>query len=515
MKKLIFSLIISFFSLQFVVFAQVENINIYHPVYKFLERLELLGLTETYNLNDLPLRKGVIMDILNNADKNKESLSPSDINTLNLYLSEFDNLNIQSASIFKSNSDSNQVLSVEMLSKKEKFIYLYRDSTTFTSIKPLGSLDMIAVSNDTSQFSRSLIGNLGFRFSGTINNQIGYNLQATNGILLNGNRDLVLYDPKYSKNVKFIYYKSDLDFTESHVNYQKDWFNASIGREYRLTGAAYFNRFILSDFSTSFDAISLGADFSGFKYKFTHASLLGFVNKAGTWETGFGISIPPKYLAMHRFSVNGYWGEFSFFETVVYSDRQIDLAYLNPLSFFKSLEHALRDRDNSGIGLDFTYRFLDIFQLKGTYFLDDVRFEMIGKEYWGNKSSVNIGLGAAIPYGFDLKAEYARVEPYTYSHFNRQNAMVNDGYLFSSSLLPNSDRISLGIVWWFSERYPIEFEYSYTRHGENIYDSEGNIIRNVGGDPLFTKLAEDSDVVQFLDGEQQQTSNLKLVLLMK
>ena len=152
MKKLIFSLIISFFSLQFVVFAQVENINIYHPVYKFLERLELLGLTETYNLNDLPLRKGVIMDILNNADKNKESLSPSDINTLNLYLSEFDNLNIQSASIFKSNSDSNQVLSVEMLSKKEKFIYLYRDSTTFTSIKPLGSLDMIAVSNDTSQF---------------------------------------------------------------------------------------------------------------------------------------------------------------------------------------------------------------------------------------------------------------------------------------------------------------------------------------------------------------------------
>ena len=83
---------------------------------------------------------------------------------------------------------------------------------------------------------------------------------------------------------------------------------------------------------------------------------------------------------------------------------------------------------------------------------------MIGKNYWGNKSAFNIGAMAALAGGFDAGIEYSRIEPYTYSHFNRQNSMTNDGFLFSTYLMPNSDKYSLFMDWWWGNRYPLELE---------------------------------------------------------
>jgi hypothetical protein len=82
--------------------------------------------------------------------------------------------------------------------------------------------------------------------------------------------------------------------------------------------------------------------------------------------------------------------------------------------------------------------------------------------------------------------EYTRVEPYTFTNYNPQNANTNDDILFGSMIPPNADRISFLLDYFFGERYPIKFKYSYTRHGNNIYDEEGNLIRNVGGDPRQT-----------------------------
>jgi len=504
--------VILFFLINLISYSQIENIKVGHPVYKFLLRLENLGLTEDINLNDLPLQKKDILFILNNALNKKNNLKENDIIIINRFLKEFENNLINSTELIPSKSDSNQIFFDNIFSDKEKHIFLYRDSNIFTSIKPLASLDFFYLKNDTLYDNNySLIGNLGIRLSGSIDNLLGYNLQATNGTLITGNRNVAITDNNYAKNVKFIYYNSDIDFTESHIILEKDWFTAYLGRESRLIGSGFYNHLIVNDNSTPFDMLSLKAKFKGFTYKFSHNSLIGFINKSGYWETGFNISIIPKYMVFHKFSINGNWGEFSFYETVVYSNRNIDLAYLNPLSFLKSLEHALRDRDNSGMGLDLNLRFLNNFQLKANYFLDDIRFEMIGKNYWGNKSSFNIGLAYSNDLGFDIKTEYVRIEPFTYSHFNRFNSMMTDGFLYSSYLYPNSDRITIGLDWWFlGGRYPLEIQYSYTRHGKNIIDEQGNIIKNVGGDPNYTKEYEHPGIVYFLDGDLETTNNLNI-----
>jgi hypothetical protein len=282
---------------------------------------------------------------------------------------------------------------------------------------------------------------------------------------------------------------------------QYDWFYAIIGRETRLVGSGLSQRLFMSSNAPPSDALSLGARFNNFEYRFTHGSLLALPDSSS--ETGVEARIPAKYMATHRFALKPSWGEIAFWEGVIYSGRNIDLAYLNPLSFMKSLEHALHDRDNSMMGGDLTLRPLAGLQLKASYLLDDVVFSEIGKSYWSNKSAWNAAVIASLPGAIDLGIEYSRIEPYTFSHFNQKNSVTSDSLIVGSYLLPNSDETSILMQWWWGGRYPLEARLSYMRHGKNIYDTNGNLIKNVGGDPLLVRRSEDPFTVSFLDGERE------------
>lgn len=487
----------------YISFSQVENLQIAHPVYKLLERAESKGYLKNITMNDLPLQRSQVIEALNQIESKRNSLSDSEKSTLDNFLLEFGIKKQKSFTLFSSSSDTNQILFDGLFSDDEKFVYRYIDSKHSVSLSPLASSDNIIRYNDGSH-NAVIIGHLGFRLFGTLGNSLGYNLRVTNGSVLSGDKDISFIDQYYSQNIKFAILNSDVDYTESHIRYQNDWFYAGIGREYRLTGSGYRTRLVMSDNSPAFDALTLGARFHGFEYKFMHSSLLALPQTHFGWETGPNIEIVPKYMVTHRFSVRPSWGEISFWENIIYSNRFYDLAYLNPLSFLKSLEHSLRDRDNSGMGVDATIRIFDNLQIKGTYFLDDVIFSNIGTGYWGNKSALNVGLMYSPDLPVDLGIEYTRVEPFTFSHFNVQNSMTNDGFLVGSYLQPNSDKLSFfGNIWW-GNRFPIEFNISYLRHGKNIYDSQGNLVRNVGGSALQTRRSEDPyDGYFLLDGDAE------------
>ena len=98
--------------------------------------------------------------------------------------------------------------------------------------------------------------------------------------------------------------------------------------------------------------------------------------------------------------------------------------------------------------------------------LDDLIFSKIGTDYWGNKAAYSLGALYAFP-SWNIGAEYAKVYPYTYSHFNVQNSMTSDGQIITGSLAPNSDELSLFGSLWYGNRYPIQFLISYRRHGAN------------------------------------------------
>jgi hypothetical protein len=294
--------------------------------------------------------------------------------------------------------------------------------------------------------------------------------------------------------------KSDFDFVESHIRLQSDWFYAIIGRETRQVGSGIIQSIFLSDNAPPMDAFSVGARFSNFEYRFDHFSMIAY--PVGANQIGSTAIIPPKYLSMHTFSYRPRWGELSYIQSITYSGRSAELAYMTPLSFTKSLEHSLHDRDKAMMGFFGNIRPFPNFQIEASWLLEDIIISRIGTGYWSNKTAWNFGAAYSLPLNLDLGIEYARVEPYTFTHFNYQNNRTNDGVLYGTYLYPNSDEKSLLLRWFWGGRYPVVLKAGYIRHGENITDSTGKIIKNVGGDPRYVlELPRDSETVTFLDGK--------------
>jgi hypothetical protein len=506
MKKCLIIFLLLYLSTFTFSFSQVEHVVVQHPVYQFLEYNYTRGILENFSLSSLPLQRKEIQDALKIIRENGSILSEADKKTLALFEKEFELSSRQNATIFFSKSDSNQLIFSRILTDDEKYIYRYSDSSNSVSLIPLGSVENINKLNQNNEYDKVLLGNLGFRLYGTIDNSLGYGLQVTNGVVLAGTRNLAVEESKITRNIKFSLLNSDFDFSESHIRYSKNWFHFIFSRETRLIGSGLRQKLIISDNAPPMDGISLGARFSTFEYRYSHFKLLGQADS--NIPVGAFTDIPPKYFVLQKFTFKPSWGDLTYFHSIVYSGRELEFAYLNPLSFLKSIEHALRDRDKTTMGFDFNINPLRNLQISGTWMLEDIIISKIGTGFWSNKTAWNISMKYSLPFSADIGIEYTRIEPYMFTHFNVQNNRTNDGYLFGTYLYPNSDETALQFRWFWGNRYPLIVSVIYQRHGNNIYDENGNLVRNVGGDPFYVRKPQDSETVVFLDGDR--TNNLSV-----
>jgi len=488
--------------------SQVEHVPLANPVYEFLLRAETKGYMPNGSMAVLPLQKKEITSVLKKMADNITVLSESEKDALNQYLLEFDITRNSDAVLIDSQTDSLSLFS-ENFFKKDKSIYRY-DAEHSVNIDPLVSVDFRYDLQDGIQRD-ILLANWGFRVNGTLSGHLGYFVQATNGSSFGGSRELALEDTRLRQNVKFGDLESDFDFTESHIRYEYDWFYAYIGRENRQWGPGLRNNMIISNLIPPMDQLSLGARFRNFEYRFTQGGLLSF--PVGLTPNGFTAEYIDKYFVHHRAALRPEWGEIAFWETVIYSDRNWDLAYWNPLSFLKSVEHSLRDRDNSLMGIDATIRPIDDWQIKGSFLLDDIVFSEIGTGYWSNKWAWNIAVFNSSIDNLDLALEYSRTEPYTFSHFLELNNYTHDQYQIGSSVLPNSHQLAARANIWWGQRYPITIEAAFTQHGANIMDGD-SLVRNVGGDPKYgyRGIEKDEFYVEFLDGDLQENIRITTTL---
>ena len=457
--------------------ANVEHIHISNPVYDYLLRAQARGFIPNSSLAQLPLQRKEIIDFLDRIKSHENELTNSEILILRKYLNEF----------------GIPFGTVDSLKYRRKINLNFNYKQHNMRVEPLASADARSGDGET-----ATIGNGGFRISGTLGNKLGYNLQATNGTVVSGSRDLLLLDQQLSQNIKFARLNSDFDFTESHVRLDLDWFYMGIARERRLYGNGLFEKLYISNNAPPMDAVFAGVKINNVEYRFLHGSLISFPITDASLNS-FG-QFPPKYFAMHRFSWRPSWGELAVWEGMIYHDRPMDLAYLNPFAFYKSIEHSLRDRDNSMMGIDANYRPFKNLQLFGNFVLDDIIFSEIGNGYWSNKWAYSFGAMYTSEFNLDLGLEYARVEPFMYTHYNYQNSAVNDSSQFMGYLPPNSDQITLQTRYWWESRYPIKLDFSYYRHGSDVYEGDSLVVE-AGGDIFNPNADNDPWTVEFLGGD--------------
>jgi hypothetical protein len=508
-------IIIILLSLYKISIAQAEYVPYNHPVYDFLERMDAEQIITGYNSIERPKNRKQISNYLQQVIEKSNLLSTVDQKILEDYKTEYEfelsgTLN-NSESLIGSSDFS-------FISQKEKYLY--------SLIKPeKGTLfiNMIVDINNIYEKDKQQGKNYfatyvkyGGQIRGTILDRIGFSIKGTNG--------KVLGDKEAAENInelKFSYkYNLDpsnhsgtdyVDNTEGYLAADFDFLQFKIGRDRKQIGYGPIN-YLLSDNSPQFDYISFDLEFQPLTFSYFHGKLLGGINYQQDTVQGGIKNISDKYIGYHRIGIN-VSRDFSFGlgELIIYSNRSIDLGYLNPFNFYKSVEHADQDRDNSLLFVDLMNNSIKGLKLFGSVLIDDIDFGKIGTGWYGNELLYDFTMYSSNLYNIlplDLYIQYIRCEPYVYTHRIHDNSYTNTIYGLADPIQPNSDIITARLNFNPNYRLSLYAEFSYSRHGANELNNDGTIRKNVGGNVLIGHRENDATEVHFLEGDREYYRSL-------
>ena len=177
---------------------------------------------------------------------------------------------------------------------------------------------------------------------------------------------------------------------------------------------------LLSDFSNNYPFLELNWRIWKFHYRNLFAELTA---GPGSRPVG-GQPFPKKYLASHHLSINlGERVTVGLFEAVVLSREEgFDLAYLNPIILYRTIEQSVGSPDNALVGLTARYRTKFRTELYGQLMLDEFVFNELFVErrgWWANKWAYQLGARYVDAFGLDqldLTVERNVARPFIYSH---------------------------------------------------------------------------------------------------
>lgn len=142
--------------------------------------------------------------------------------------------------------------------------------------------------------------------------------------------------------------------------------------------------------------------------------------------------LPKKYTATHYLSIQPAKGlEVGLFESIIFARQDhFEFQYLNPIIFYRTIEHSLDSPDNAMLGLNVRYNLLKKYQVYGQLLLDEFKISEFTSDdgWWGNKYGVQLGLKAVNLFNIDhldFQYEFNRVRPYTYGHRSQISEDIN------------------------------------------------------------------------------------------
>lgn len=197
------------------------------------------------------------------------------------------------------------------------------------------------------------------------------------------------------------------------------YFNIQFGYDRNFFGDGY-RSLILSDFATNYLFLKINTRI----WKLNYTNL--FMELTPKFRSNPGnLLLPKKYAAMHRLSVNATrWLNIGLFESIVYGRvNNLEISYLNPIIFLRSIEQQNGSVDNALLGLDYKINVGHQGQIYGQIMLDEFVLKQIksGNGWWANKFGIQAGgkiINAFSVKNLDLQGEVNVIRPYTYSHFD-------------------------------------------------------------------------------------------------
>lgn len=467
------------------------NVPLSNPVYHFLDRMETLGILDNILDGVKPFDRGHVAGLLVEVNEHREGLTNIDKENLDNYMLDF-RFEIDPSkkyrqiegekswyspfSSFKQVKNDLYRFFARHQPEEQNHVFLWEDSTNSFYFDFAYDItydqknDNINRSKDVMTFEArgSITGNFGYMVNVSMANIHG-NFQYRNSdpFLKNtwrNNREEVTYFDRSGGDIGLSTPYVDLHFAVQPTTW----------------GLGESGSLILSDNVEQYPYISIGKYWSWGSFVFMHGKLLSEIT--GRSDEGQA-QHPDKWIASNRFEFSPLTGmAVGLTGVIIYGNRSADWAYLLPINYFRAVEHTLRDRDNALLALDLESRIFDGVKVYGTLFLDELRKDKLGSDWYGNKHGFQVGLHLADPLGIaNLAArfEYVAVMPWVYTHKYKVNRYINDGAPLGYWSGPNSEVFYLHLEKQFSRRLNTGVRLWQWKHGQNYEDE------NIGGDILL------------------------------
>jgi len=464
MYRLLGLIVLSIFSFQFsICYAQrIPQAIEYTEIYDFLEELTTDGVIHS-NAAIKPYTRDHIARLLAEAQSKDSLLSKRQKDDLQFYLQDYA-LELDTLPVYSSYGHrhvTQWITPVSNLSLADPSLHiLTKDKIFKMRVRPILGMDL----------SYNKHGLLMHRWYGAeIQMDIAHHLSIWGSIRdnswsgqgISGSR---ITQPQFLNNLPGVQYKEANyggDFSDSRggISLYAWWGSIGVQRERITWGDAQHCSNILSAHNPAVPMVTLQlTPCKWFQFDYFHAWLPSNVidstyyyseqQKEGVSEREYRPA--NKFMAANMFTFMPIkYIQFSFGNSIIYAERNVQAAYFIPIAFYKSLDHLLTkglrtENQNSQAFATITVRPTDHLRLYGSFFLDEFKFSRLKRsDPQKNPVSYLVGFNwSGWPVrGLSLRGEFMRAYIATYVHSIKVLDYTSNSYNMGHYMGANSQSI--------------------------------------------------------------------------
>lgn len=309
-----------------------------------------------------------------------------------------------------------------------------------------------------------------------------------------------LANPQYLTQHRGAVYKktNNKDYSETCGGIVYSWRTGSIGlvKDHFTWGNNYNGAHIFSGNTPSFAHIKFNfKPVKWLEFNYLHGWLASeVVDSSASYSLHNDMRrvFTNKYLASNLITIQPWKRLYlSLGNSIIYSDGNINPAYLVPFLFYKSVDHSYNGSRNSAGHNTQMFADLSSRQIKNTHlytgvFIDEISISnMFSADKHSNFISFKMGarITDVLP-NLSVTAEFTHTKPFTYTHFVPSLTYESNHYTLGHYLKDNADELFLMARYKPIRGLDIQLSYTHFRKGEDYQKilEETGAIDNLWGD---------------------------------
>ncbi|MFM7216874.1 MAG: hypothetical protein ACKO1U_02510 [Bacteroidota bacterium] len=306
----------------------------------------------------------------------------------------------------------------------------------------------------------------------------------------------------------------DYDESRGHVAYTWKWGRVGVAMDQVAWGDNYNGSNILSGRAPVYPSLQLHLQpVRWLDFHYFHAWLKSdVVDSARIYSNGSTsrLVMRPKYMAANLFTFTPLkYLQFSVGNSIVYSDENVNPAYLIPFLYYKAVDRALNGYSNLGNQLgensqlffNLSSRNIRNVHLYASMFVDEVALgDIWEKKRQSNFISLKAGgrLSNLFVDDLFLTAEVTVTRPVTYRHYIETADFATSSYRMGHYLGDNSAEVYLSAAWKPTAKLWLEGSYTAARKGEEyMYTGQSGTAGSGKGLPFLAEALWSTSDLQF------------------